>query len=300
MDKFRDKIINWIEDQKNDETILTHVLKIAYIMGKKQWIHAIITSLSGIFIPILWEKEKWILFGISLFIMILDILYAYVCTEYQSYLFVQRRFASELLSEQSALIKSINIEIQNNPNWKSTIFKTVSGLVCGEIYRIFKEILKCEVRVSIEYVFNKLSNTTSKTEKHIKMAGRKSHNRGTVKKSIPLSKRNRYYSYKIFINNNRGINVLEEEQLKNAAIWYKNPANSTNVKKYIGIAVSLDDEEDVRFILQIDCLDDNILEEYSKDDDIRQFIEKHFMTYINIVSLAYLLNLNRKKEIPEV
>ncbi len=86
----------------------------------------------------------------------------------------------------------------------------------------------------------------------------------------------------------------------NQEIWYKNPNNNTNIKKYIGIAVSIYDENDVKFILEIDFIDDFIFGDNNDDADIKSFIEQYLMSYINIISISYLLNLNNKKEIPEV
>ena len=89
-------------------------------------------------------------------------------------------------------------------------------------------------------------------------------------------------------------------QIDDATIWYKNPQNNIDIKQYIGIAVSALDETKVDFIFQIDFLDEFKFGEDNSDKDIQKFIEKYFMSYINIVTLAYLLNLNNKKEIGEV
>ena len=48
--------------------------------------------------------------------------------------------ASEILSDQSSLLKSIVIEIENNRSWKTKIFKTVADLVCEKIYTNIKEL----------------------------------------------------------------------------------------------------------------------------------------------------------------
>lgn len=56
----------------------------------------------------------------------------------------------------------------------------------------------------------------------------------------------------------------------------------------------------MKFILEIDFLDDFDFGEDNSDNDIKTFINQYLMAYINIVSIAYLLNLNKQKEIPEV
>lgn len=222
-----------------------------------------------------------------------------ICNVYQQVAYEQRKFASEILADESSLLKSIVIEMENNPNWKNKIFKTVSDLVCEKIYQNFKEVFNCETRVAVEYIFNKSTKTSSKV-KYVKMAGRRSGKRSVVKKSTMLEKRKNYYSYKIFINNNNGVNVLNTDEIQNKDIWYKNPKNNINVQKYVGIAVSVYDENEVKFILEIDFIDNFSFGDNNTDLDVKIFIEQYLMSYINIISISYLLNLNSKKEIPEV
>lgn len=147
----------------------------------------------------------------------------------------------------------------------------------------------------MEYIFNK-STKTSSNVKYVKMAGRRSIQRSVVKKSTTLEKRKKYYSAKIFINNNNGVNILNIEEIQNKDIWYKNPKNNINVQKYVGIAVSVYDENEVKFILEIDFIDDFSFGDNNDDLDVKIFIEQYLMSYINIISISYLLNLNSKKE----
>lgn len=292
-------IIKWLDKKKSEDSALTQFLKLGYSIGQKSWLHAIISALLGIVIPIIYDKGKFVLFGLLLVVLVVDIVYVYVCNSYQKMSYTQRKFATEILSDESSLLKSIAIEIENNSGWKNKIFKTVSDLVCEKLYRNFKEVFNCETRIAIEYIFNK-STKNAESVKHVKMAGRRSSNRATVKKSMALEKRKNYYSYKIFLNNNNGVNILSETQIQNKDIWYKNPNNIVDVKKYVGIAVDVYDEKEVKFILEIDFLDDFIFGDNNDDMDIKKFIEQYLMAYINVINIAYLLNLNNKKEIPEV
>ena len=290
---------NFDRIKKNDNGI-SQFLKLLFSIGKKSWVHAVITAISGIIIPILWDGEHYIASVVGVLIMSLDILFAYICTEYQGRLYTERKLTYEIFSEESSLIKSLVIEIENNASWKNSVFKKTSELVCEKIYRIFKEVYSCETRVSIEYIFDKPVNQTKKIEQHVKMSGRRSSQRSTVKKAIPIDRKSKYYSYQIFKDNNRGINILSKDKIDDATIWYKNPQNNIDIKQYIGIAVSALDETKVDFIFQIDFLDEFKFGEDNSDKDIQKFIEKYFMSYINIVTLAYLLNLNNKKEIGEL
>ena len=121
-----------------------------------------------------------------------------------------------------------------------------------------------------------------------------------TRKSIPLELKNKYYSYQIFVNNNKGMNILSADKLQDKTVWYKNPENNVNVKRYIGIAVSVFNNDEVNFILQIDFLDDYKFGKNDSEEDIKSFVDKYLLSYINIVTLSYLLNLNGKKELIEV
>lgn len=293
------KVWDWIDKIKNEDSGFASFLKWCYAIGKISWIHALVSAAAGILIPIFFEKNCYKSMVGAIVIAILDILYAYICNEYQKKLFISRKFTSELLEEFSSLIKSLNIFVQNETEWKSKIFRTTSEMVCEKIYSIFKEVFKCETRISVEYVFQKTIQNRNPVQ-HVKMAGRKSRHRSKTRKSVPLEKKRKYYSYQIFVNNNKGMNILESEKIHDPNIWYKNLENNVDVKKYIGIAVSVLDDEKVNFILQIDFLDDFKVGKKDSEEEIKNFVDQYLLSYINIVTLAYLLNLNSKKELNEV
>ena len=293
------KVWDWIDKIKNEDSGFASFLKWCYAIGKISWIHALVSAAAGILIPIFFEKNCYKSMVGAIVIAILDILYAYICNEYQMKLFISRKFTSELLEEFSSLIKSLNIFVQNETEWKSKIFRTTSEMVCEKIYSIFKEVFKCETRISVEYVFQKTIQNRNPVQ-HVKMAGRKSRHRSKTRKSVPLEKKRKYNSYQIFVNNNKGMNILESEKIHDPNIWYKNLENNVDVKKYIGIAVSVLDDEKVNFILQIDFLDDFKVGKKDSEEEIKNFVDQYLLSYVNIVTLAYLLNLNSKKELNEV
>ena len=195
-------------------------------------------------------------------------------------------------------MNSIFFLIQTNPSWKQNVFKTVSQLVCDRLHETFKNTFSCETRISVEFVFDK--EVKNKKEQYFQMSGRNSNHLTSFKKAVKSDTRNQYYSYQIFINNNLGVNILRESEICDASIWYKNPANNTKVKQYIGIAVSANTPDNVDFILQIDCLDELIFGKNNTDDDIYEFVNKYILTYVNTLKLAYMLSLNRNKKIMEV
>ncbi len=106
------KIIKWLRKKRNEDTTLTQILKLGLSIGKKSWMHAIISSILGIIIPILFDKNHLILFVICIIFLILDIVYAYICNSFEKNMFEQRKFASQILSDESSLLRSILIEIK--------------------------------------------------------------------------------------------------------------------------------------------------------------------------------------------
>lgn len=288
---------NWIERIRNEDSGWVHFLKWCYSVGKKSWVHAIVTSACGICIPILYEKEQTAWMIVTALLLVLDTIFASICTEYQKRQYTIQKCISELFDELGALLKSLDIYVQRESQWKKSIFKTTSGMVCNKIYTVFKSVFDCETRVSVEHVF---SNPRSGSETYVEMAGRKSKHRSEGRNSVPLTNRNKYFSYSIFSSNNKGLNILGPEDIQNDQTWYKNPANNTDVKQYIGIAVSAFDNQAVNFILQIDILDDFKFGKNNSPEEIQQFVDNYLLPYVNVVALAYLLNLNKSKVFVEV
>lgn len=291
-------MFKWIDTHKNDNKFWVNLLKTLYSLGKIEVVHSIVVTLLGLLIPFLFDIGQFWWAIVCIVFLILSIIFNYVCSKYQKHQYKQRELAAKVLENQSSLINTLNIELKSNQQWKATVFKKISEIVCEKIQHIFKDILQCNTRVSIEYVFNK--KDLNKVEKFVKMSGRRSPNRDTCKKSILLNKRSKYYSYKLFTDNKIGINILSEDQIKQKTLWYKNPSHETDVKKYIGIAVSVQDDEHVDYILQIDCLDEIVFGKNDTNEEIALFINQYLKAYINVVSLSYSLNLNKNKQIPEV
>lgn len=63
---------NFDRIKKNDNGI-SQFLKLLFSIGKKSWVHAVITAISGIIIPILWDGEHYIASVVGVLIMSLDI-----------------------------------------------------------------------------------------------------------------------------------------------------------------------------------------------------------------------------------
>lgn len=295
-----DSFYNYLEKLKSKDGLLTNVAKIIFIVGKQGWVHSIISLIMGVIISMFLDKDKVIFAIIFIAIAVLDILWAAVCTNYHKRMYVDRRFSTQLLTEQSSLIKSLVIDIQSSDraNWRKHIFRTCSELACTKIYNIFKDVFKCETRVSVEFILEK-PDKNGKLQKFVQMAGRKSISRDKGRKPILIDKKEKFYSSKIFLNNNKGLNIRRPSEIDNADMWFQH--NNHDVKFYWGIAVCAIEEPHVDFILQIDFFEEELdFIDKTNDEEIRKFIERNLTAYVNLIHLSYLLSLNGKKQIEEV
>ena len=89
------RVWDWIDKIKNGDNGLVSFLKWCYSIGKISWIHAVISAAAGILIPIFLDKAYYKSMAVAIIVAILDILYAYICNEYQKKLFISRKFTSE-------------------------------------------------------------------------------------------------------------------------------------------------------------------------------------------------------------
>lgn len=289
------RIYNWLNKNKDSENILIQLLRLIYTVEISTPVHVILSSIIGIFIPLLISKHL-ALSIILLIIFVLGNILHFVSEGFHTKNFEERKFAKNILADQSSLINSMGIIINTDPHWKNIIFKEMCDAVCSKIHEEFKEVYKCDVRVSVEYVFEK--NTDNSIDTYRKMAGRYSNERVKPKKATTLSSREKYFSYKIFHNNLGGLHVLNEEDFSNPDIWY---ATEHNIKiyHYLGIANSFNDK-DVVFILQIDCLQNFNFGNNNSDKDIKSFVDAYIKPYANIISVAYLLGRNKNGKVGEV
>lgn len=293
-------MFDWLDKIKQNESAGIDFIKFAYAVGKSDVVSPIIETVLSVLISVFVGIQLYWLSIILGIFFVLVLIFHSLCSKYEVREYEKRKFASEILDNQSSLIKSMSIEIESNKQWRNTIFSKNSGLVCEKIRRGFKEVFKCDTRVSVEYVFDKNIKPNGNTEKYVKMSGRKSKNRDLCRGAVPLENRKVYFSYKIFSQNKTGLSILREEDINNESTWFNNPEHLNNIKMYMAIAVSVSNNSMVDFILQIDFLRIPSFLEGKSDKEIQDFVNQYLTTYINIISLSYLLNLNKKHQIPEV
>ena len=53
-----DNVYNALDSIKREDNIATQFLKLMFTIGKVGWIHAVISVIAGIFIPIIWDKGR--------------------------------------------------------------------------------------------------------------------------------------------------------------------------------------------------------------------------------------------------
>ena len=99
-----DSFYDYLEKLKSKDGLSTNVAKIIFIIGKQGWVHSIIALIMGVIIPMFLDKGKVIFAIIFIVLAVLDILWAAVCTDYHKQMYVERRFSTQLLTEQSSLL----------------------------------------------------------------------------------------------------------------------------------------------------------------------------------------------------
>ena len=130
------KVISYLNKQKSKDNLWTNLLKLLYSYGQITWLHALISTGLSIAIPLVLGKSIfWTCLLISY--LIIDAWGVALCNRYQYHRYTERILSSDLLSEESSLLKSLAIEMEHKSNWKGAIFKTTSELVCEKIYRCY-------------------------------------------------------------------------------------------------------------------------------------------------------------------
>ena len=56
------KLVQWLNRNKNEDTILIQGLKLGYAIGVNSWIHSLVSAVLGIIIPLFFDDKKIFLF----------------------------------------------------------------------------------------------------------------------------------------------------------------------------------------------------------------------------------------------
>ena len=116
------RIYNWLNKNKDSENILIQLLRLIYTVEISTPVHVILSSIIGIFIPLLISKHL-ALSIILLIIFVLGNILHFISEGFHTKNFEERKFAKNILADQSSLINSMGIIINTDPHWKNIIFK---------------------------------------------------------------------------------------------------------------------------------------------------------------------------------
>lgn len=290
------KMYEWLSKNKDNSGVGIAFLKFVYSMVTINWIQPIIDALFAIFISIILGNNSdnwhtWWFISIVCMFILENIGYGF-CISYSHREFRERRLYDRILKDVDSVIKSLDIWIQDEYEWKKKIFRKTCDLVCANIHTNFKEIFHSKVRVSIEYSFWNQNSMSC-----IKMVSRYSDSRHIARdRTFFLKDRQKYYSGKILMNNKVGVHFLQGQDFYSG--WYKNEVHNTEIKQYLAVAVSADEQQKVSFVLQIDSLDDSLFG--NNKVEASDFTDKYLKAYINLIAMAYNINRDNNGNIPEV
>ncbi len=269
---------NWLDKVKQKNNLWSNTLRFLYSWGKIEWLWDIIGNLILLFIPICWIPS----FKLAIVLLCLFpfcVAFKYICLNYKKHSEYESSRIFRVLDLQSEAISSIACLVEESPTWQDEIFQRTSEIVCSKIHDLFLSELDLKTRVSVEYVEHRTENN------FIIMVGRQSYRRQNGKRTKVLSEKKAYFIYKVFENNNEGVNILEKAELKDENYWHRN--HDVDVRAYWGIAVA-DNQRDVKFVIQIDFLDDLKMDEQAS----MEFIKLYLNTFTQTLRFAYLQDSN--------
>lgn len=295
------KLYNFADTLKDKDGILANLFKFLYGIFSNASIQTVTNTFLGVLIPCIVVKNNKLLWQNCLLTMgSLALINAtfQICNNYKNRNFNDRKFASLIVDRCSWIINSISIDIYKRSNYKNNILKVVGDMVCSEISSICKSIYGIETRVSIEYIFER--NTNGKSESFTKMISRYSPKRqGVRNKAYKINNRERksYFSNQVFRNNKTGIYFLLRSDIRNPEKWFINPNHENKTVQYLAIAQTVDGQN-VSFIFQIDSLSRELFG--NNKEEAEEFANKHLIIFVNLLCLAYTLNMDKNKKVGEI
>lgn len=179
-----------------------------------------------------------------------------------------------------------------NEDGNTGIFEYASDLVSSSLYNKLKEIIDCDIRVSVIQQF------IHESKKNYVMLSRNSRLRQNCpkrQKNVKYDKNKDYYYLKILEDNSEDIIILNEKEIEKK-FYYKNKNRKSNMKQYLCIPVKME-KENIVFLLQLDA---NREDAFGKNkEEIYNFYDNYIHPYICFLRHAYNIEkkLKRKNEI---
>ena len=269
---------------KNSDSLLYIILKLLYLIGKTEWLNSLIMIIVSIFIPIAYDDNMPLFVGLIIGVIVY-FAFTQICISYKKHSEYRSSRLFRALDLHSETLSSVACQVESSEDWQSHFFEPTAQIVCSKIHDFFYNELKINTRVAVEYVFE--TQEANDVVKNIKMVGRQSQKRQNASRVKKLCEKSIYYIYRVFENNNVGINTLSEHQIKDKTIWYRNEKHDSDVKEYWGIAVANKNDE-VAFVLEIDFLKVTKISE----KDRQKFISDYMRMFIQTLRLSFLQDGN--------
>lgn len=276
-----DKLCNWLNRNKDKDSLCFLIMKIIYKISY-EWIHSVVVIVLTLLMTEYYNIEDYLLFGICLGGIILVEIYYFVLYRYKDYKNQVRKNSDLVLNDCVTATIALDDYINANRNSGKGIFELASNLVTTSMYKTLKEIVKCEIRISIVQQFHEKGRSRKFT-----MISRKSKKRTSCKKiecKVEYSERKNYYFLKI-LKDNIDVYVFfnTKEEIDKKFFWKNNKKRSA-IYQYIGMAEKIGND-DIAFLLQIDAMEKNAFGKTK--DELSVFAENYISPYIQFLKHAY-------------
>jgi len=281
------KIFNWVDRNKDTDTILINFLKLMYSLSF-DWLKPIIDIAASVYLSYYLNPINYLAITIIIIILFLaNVWYSYV-NSYKNHEYKIRRNAGAVLNEISLIMTTLDDYINGeSSNDGKGIFEYASDLISCSMYDVLKEITGCEIRISVIQQFHEYN-----TKRKCTMISRRSKKRKSCSKDIKLVKyidKKDYYYLKILFDNKETYIYLDEDDI-NEKFCTGSRRQEQKIFQYIGIPEKVKSDSDIAFLLQIDGMGKNT---FGKSKcEFEDFVNNYIFPYTNFLKHAY--NIERK------
>lgn len=284
-----DKLFNWLNRNKDKDSLFIIILKLLYKLSAG-WVHTIINIVLTVPLAFYYEQNNWNLFMIILTVIVIIEFCFYIVDNYKKYKYQVQKKSALVLDEIVALTTSLDDYIVNNKDLGKGIFIHASDLVSASMYKVLKEITGCEVRISVIQQFYNNGNG-----RKCMMISRKSKKRTSCQSklmNVEYTKNKDYYYLKILKDNVDTYIFFETKDEIDKNFYWKNKKKKSDIYQYIGWTEKIK-TDDVAFLLQIDSMEKNAFG--NKEEQISVFADNYIYPYIQFLKHAYNLERTIRK-----
>ena len=91
------KLYSYFRKRRDENNTLINIVKRLYAIGTKKWIHSLTVTVLSIIIPFAISNHYCKTSIALFFILLLDILFDYVCAGYQKGVYIERQFSDQMI-----------------------------------------------------------------------------------------------------------------------------------------------------------------------------------------------------------